>query len=69
MILWSLRESGLNSKSAMAAFCRDDNFQRMLCFQSVFFFKGKESFNSCIVINIYPLYIPSIKKATEYRNN
>ena len=26
-------------------------------------------FNSCIVISVYPLDTPSIKKATEYRNN
>ena len=31
--------------------------------------KKTHSFNSCIVISVYPLYIPSIKKGTEYRNN
>ena len=31
--------------------------------------KKTHGFNSCIVISVYPLDIPSIKKATEYRHN
>ena len=33
--------------------------------------KGKENswFNSCIVISICPLNMPSIRNATKYRNN
>ena len=30
--------------------------------------KKTHGFNSCIVISVYPLDIPSIKKPTEYRN-
>ena len=31
--------------------------------------KKTNGFNSCIVISVFPLDIPSIKKATDYRNN
>ena len=31
--------------------------------------KKTHGFNSCIVISIYPLDVPSIEKATEYCNN
>ena len=31
--------------------------------------KQTHGFNSCIVIIVYPLDIPSIKKATEYHAN
>ena len=31
--------------------------------------KKTHGFNSCIVISVYPLDIPSIKKRTEYLNN
>ena len=31
--------------------------------------KGKDAFNSCVVINVYPLDILSIKKALGYLNN
>ena len=31
--------------------------------------KKINGFNSCIVISAYPLDIPSIKKASEYRND
>ena len=31
--------------------------------------KETHGFNSCIVMNVYPLDIPSIKIATEYHNN
>ena len=31
--------------------------------------KKTHGFNSCIVISVYPLGIPSITKVTEYRNN
>ena len=30
--------------------------------------KKTRSFKSCMVISVYPLDIPSIKKATEYHN-
>ena len=31
--------------------------------------KKTHDFKSCIVVSVYPLDIPSIKKATEYHNN
>ena len=37
----------------------------------LYILKAKQiyGFKSCIAINVYPLDIPSIKKATEYHNN